>query len=100
MRRSTSRPTSARKRTKVPPPTEVVWRTLDSTLKPPPYLERTPIPEPRTERRPHAQATRMPPNTAPSATATTPPATNASPPCAYAAAGWNNSASPSAANST
>ncbi|MBB3834012.1 toxic protein SymE [Xanthomonas arboricola] len=52
MRRPTSRLTSARKRTKVPPPTEVVWRTLDPTLKPPPYLERTPIPEPRTERRP------------------------------------------------
>ncbi|WP_355506407.1 SymE family type I addiction module toxin [Xanthomonas cannabis] len=52
MRRPTSSPTSARKRTKVPPPTEIVWRTLDPTLKPPPYLERTPIPEPRTERRP------------------------------------------------
>ncbi|MBB5737486.1 toxic protein SymE [Xanthomonas arboricola] len=47
MRRSTSRPKSARKRAKVPPPTEVVWRSLDPTIKPRPYVERTPIPEPR-----------------------------------------------------
>ena len=49
---------------------------------------------------PHARATRVPRNTASSATATTPTATNASPRCAYAAAGRNNWASPSAANST
>ncbi|MFA4190610.1 hypothetical protein P2C05_18785, partial [Xanthomonas perforans] len=47
-----------------------------------------------------AQATRVPRNTAPSATATTPTATNASLRYAYAAAGWNNSALPSAAGFT
>ncbi|MBB4133419.1 toxic protein SymE [Xanthomonas campestris] len=31
----------------VPPPTEIVWRSLDPSIKPRPYLERTPIPEPR-----------------------------------------------------
>ncbi|MBB4606213.1 toxic protein SymE [Xanthomonas arboricola] len=52
MRRSSSRPTSARKRATVPPPTEVVWRSLDPSIQPRRYLERTPIPEPRTPRRP------------------------------------------------
>ncbi|CAD7718577.1 hypothetical protein LMG31886_03820 [Xanthomonas hydrangeae] len=100
MRRPTSRPTSARKRATELPPTEIGWHSLDPSIKPRPYVERTPIPQPRTEPRPHAPATRVPRTTAPSATATTPPATNASPRCACAAAGWNNWASPSAANST
>ncbi|MCL1500902.1 type I toxin-antitoxin system SymE family toxin [Xanthomonas nasturtii] len=52
MRRSTSRPTSARKRATEPPPTEIVWRSLDPSIKPRPYVERTPIPQPRTEARP------------------------------------------------
>ncbi|MBB5737548.1 toxic protein SymE [Xanthomonas arboricola] len=51
MRRSTSSPKPSRKRATVPPPTQVVWRSLDPTLKPRPYLERTPIPEPRAEPR-------------------------------------------------
>ncbi|WP_126967502.1 SymE family type I addiction module toxin [Xanthomonas arboricola] len=51
MRRSPSRSTSARKRATVPPPTEVVWRSLDPSIQPRRYLERTPVPEPRTEPR-------------------------------------------------
>ncbi len=47
MRRSMSSPKPARKRATVPPPTEIVWRSLDPSIKPRPYLERTPIPEPR-----------------------------------------------------
>ncbi|MBB3777507.1 toxic protein SymE [Xanthomonas campestris] len=47
MRRSTSRPKPARKRATVPPPTEVVWRSLDPTIQPRPYLDRPAIPEPR-----------------------------------------------------
>ncbi|MBB4708123.1 SymE family type I addiction module toxin [Xanthomonas arboricola] len=47
MRRPTSRPTSARKRATVPPPTEIGWHSLDPSIPPRPYLERTPIPEPR-----------------------------------------------------
>lgn len=47
MRRSTSRPTPARKRATVPPPTEIGWHSLDPSIPPRPYLERTPIPEPR-----------------------------------------------------
>ncbi|NIK08718.1 toxic protein SymE [Xanthomonas arboricola] len=47
MRRSTSRPKPARKRATVPPPTEVVWRSLDPTITPRPYLDRRSIPEPR-----------------------------------------------------
>ncbi|AZR25251.1 type I toxin-antitoxin system SymE family toxin [Xanthomonas vasicola pv. arecae] len=49
MRRPTSRPTSARKRATVPPPTEIGWHTLDSSIPPRVYAERTPIPERRTE---------------------------------------------------
>ncbi|MDC8640893.1 SymE family type I addiction module toxin [Xanthomonas hortorum] len=52
MRRSTSRPTSARKRATELPPTEIGWHSLDPTIKPRPYVERTPIPQPRTEPRP------------------------------------------------
>ncbi|MCF8795323.1 SymE family type I addiction module toxin [Xanthomonas campestris] len=51
MRRPTSRPTSARKRATVRPPTEIGWHSLDTTLKPRFYVERTPIPQPRTEAR-------------------------------------------------
>ncbi|MBB4593827.1 SymE family type I addiction module toxin [Xanthomonas cannabis] len=53
MRRSPSppRPTSARKRATVPPPTEIGWRTLDPSIPPRVYAERTPIPEPRGEPR-------------------------------------------------
>ncbi|MCC4613841.1 type I toxin-antitoxin system SymE family toxin [Xanthomonas campestris pv. esculenti] len=51
MRRSSSRPTSARKRATVPPPTEVVWRSLDPLIPPRRYLKRAPIPEPRAEPR-------------------------------------------------
>ncbi|XHH30881.1 SymE family type I addiction module toxin [Xanthomonas euroxanthea] len=47
MRRSTSSPKPARKRAKVPPPTEVVWRSLDPTITPRPYLDRPAIPERR-----------------------------------------------------
>ncbi|WP_434989605.1 SymE family type I addiction module toxin [Xanthomonas melonis] len=47
MRRPTSRPKPARKRATVPPPTEIGWHSLDPSIPPRPYLERTPIPEPR-----------------------------------------------------
>ncbi|KGU51553.1 hypothetical protein NY99_20365 [Xanthomonas phaseoli pv. phaseoli] len=47
MRRSTSLSTSARKRATVQPPTEIGWHPLDPWIKPRPYPERTPIPEPR-----------------------------------------------------
>ncbi|NIK08942.1 toxic protein SymE [Xanthomonas arboricola] len=47
MRRSPSRPKPARKRATVPPPTEVVWRSLDPTITPRRYLDRPAIPEPR-----------------------------------------------------
>ncbi|MCC4622466.1 type I toxin-antitoxin system SymE family toxin [Xanthomonas cassavae CFBP 4642] len=53
MRRPTSRPTSrpkpARKRATVPPSTEIAWHTLDPSIPPRVYTERTPIAEPRTE---------------------------------------------------
>ncbi|MCE4356416.1 SymE family type I addiction module toxin [Xanthomonas hortorum] len=52
MRRSTSRSTSARKRATEPPPREIGWHSLDPSIKPRPYVERTPIPQPRTEPRP------------------------------------------------
>ncbi|MCC5092685.1 MULTISPECIES: SymE family type I addiction module toxin [Xanthomonas] len=51
MRRPTSRSTSARKRATEPPPTEIVWHSLDPSIKPRPYVERTPIPPPRIEAR-------------------------------------------------
>ncbi|NJC37473.1 toxic protein SymE [Xanthomonas arboricola] len=47
MRRSTSRPKPARKRATVPPPPEIVWRSLDPTITPRPYLDRPSIPGPR-----------------------------------------------------
>ncbi|WP_338339416.1 SymE family type I addiction module toxin [Xanthomonas euvesicatoria] len=47
MRRPTSSPKPARKRATVPPPTEIGWHSLDPSIPPRPYLERTPIPEPR-----------------------------------------------------
>ncbi|KLB44322.1 hypothetical protein SM79512_00190, partial [Xanthomonas hortorum pv. gardneri] len=47
MRRSTSRPTSARQRATEPPPREIGWHSLDPSIKPRPYVERTPIPQPR-----------------------------------------------------
>ncbi|CAD0298481.1 hypothetical protein CFBP2044_00790 [Xanthomonas hortorum pv. cynarae] len=100
MRRSTSRPTSARQRATEPPPREIGWHSLDPSIKPRPYVERTPIPQPRAEARPHAPGTRVPQHTAPSATVITQPATYASPRCACAAAGWNNWALPLAASCT
>ncbi|NIJ82209.1 SymE family type I addiction module toxin [Xanthomonas cannabis] len=48
MRRSPSRSTPARKkRATVQPPTEIEWRTLDPSIPPRVYAERTPIPDPR-----------------------------------------------------
>ncbi|MCT8358666.1 type I toxin-antitoxin system SymE family toxin [Xanthomonas citri pv. anacardii] len=47
MRRPTSSPKPSRKRATVPPPTEIGWHTLDSSIPPRVYAERTPIPEPR-----------------------------------------------------
>ncbi|RXD75970.1 hypothetical protein DB763_04195 [Xanthomonas perforans] len=47
MRRPPSSPKPARKRATVPPPTEIGWHSLDPSIPPRPYLERTPIPEPR-----------------------------------------------------
>ncbi|MBV6854411.1 type I toxin-antitoxin system SymE family toxin [Xanthomonas campestris pv. mirabilis] len=47
MRRPTSSPKPARKRATVPPPTEIGWHSLDPSIPLRPYLERTPIPEPR-----------------------------------------------------
>ncbi|WP_115560818.1 SymE family type I addiction module toxin [Xanthomonas arboricola] len=49
MRQSPSRPTPARKRAAVPPPTEIGWHTLDPSIPPRVYAERTPIPESRPE---------------------------------------------------
>ncbi|CAD0299401.1 Endoribonuclease SymE [Xanthomonas hortorum pv. gardneri] len=46
MRRPTSRPTSARKRATELPPTEIGWHSLDPSIKPRPYVERTPSPNP------------------------------------------------------
>ncbi|WP_311238051.1 MULTISPECIES: SymE family type I addiction module toxin [unclassified Xanthomonas] len=47
MRRSTSRSTPTRKRATVPQPTEIGWHSLDPSITPRPYLERSPVPEPR-----------------------------------------------------
>ncbi|CAD7729853.1 Endoribonuclease SymE [Xanthomonas hydrangeae] len=62
MRRSTSRPTSARKRATMPPPTEVVWRSLDPSIKPRPYVERTPIPNPAPKPAPTPRPPACPPH--------------------------------------
>ncbi|NIK31153.1 hypothetical protein A7D01_12950 [Xanthomonas arboricola] len=47
MRRPTPSSKPVRKRATVPPPTEIGWHSLDPSIPPRPYLERTPIPEPR-----------------------------------------------------